>query len=298
MGNVINTNVKALMASNALNKNGRVQQNVMESLSTGKSINRASDNAAGLSIRETMTAQINGLNAAVKNANDSISMLQTADGALNETSTMLQRMREMAVLSVNDTYSTAQKTAMATEFNQLSSEIDRIATQTQWNGMAILNGSGGLYSGVAAGSTGVFAFQVGANNGQVVTLSILNMAITSQVGATSNLTPVGTTLGALSGATIATAAGAATAITSLDSALTVLNSQRSTIGAMVNRLTHAVDNLTNVAQNATDSRSKVEDTDYAAATSELARTQIIAQAATAILAQANQQPQSVLSLLK
>jgi flagellin len=207
---------------------------------------------------------------------------------------MLQRMRELAVLAVNDTYSSTQKTAMATEFNQLSSEIDRIAGQTQWNGMAILNGSGGLYSGNAA-SNGQFTFQVGANNAQTVSVVILNMAIKA---ATVNETPVGTTLGALSGATIATAAGAATAITSLDSALTILNSQRSTIGAMVNRLTHAVDNLTNVAQNATDSRSKVEDTDYAAATSELARTQIIAQAATAILAQANQQPQSVLSLLK
>ena len=294
MGNVINTNVKALMASNALNKNGRVQQDVMESLSTGKSINRASDNAAGLSIRETMTAQINGLNAAVKNANDSISMLQTADGALNETSSMLQRMRELAVLSVNDTYSSTQKTAMATEFNQLSSEIDRIAGQTQWNGMAILNGSGGLYSGAAAASTGQFTFQVGANTAQTISVIITNVAIT----AGTNTTPVASTLGVLSLATIATAAGATTAITSLDSALTILNTQRSTIGAMVNRLTHAVDNLTNVAQNAADSRSKVEDTDYAAATSELARTQIIAQAATAILAQANQQPQSVLSLLK
>ena len=294
MGNVINTNVKALMASNALNKNGRVQQDVMESLSTGKSINRASDNAAGLSIREVMTAQINGLNAAVKNANDSISMLQTADGALNETSSMLQRMRELAVLSVNDTYSSTQKTAMATEYNQLSSEIDRIAGQTQWNGMAILNGSGGLYSGAAAASTGQFTFQVGANTAQTISVIITNVAIT----AGTNTTPVASTLGVLSLATIATAAGATTAITSLDSALTILNNQRSTIGAMVNRLTHAVDNLTNVAQNASDSRSKVEDTDYAAATSELARTQIIAQAATAILAQANQQPQSVLSLLK
>ena len=294
MGNVINTNVKALMASNALNKNGRVQQDVMESLSTGKRINRASDNAAGLSIREVMTAQINGLNAAVKNANDSISMLQTADGALNETSSMLQRMRELAVLSVNDTYSTTQKTAMSTEFNQLSSEIDRIAGQTQWNGMAILNGSGGLYSGAAAASTGQFTFQVGANTAQTISVIITNVAIT----AGTNTTPVASTLGVLSLATIATAAGATTAITSLDSALTILNTTRSTIGAMVNRLTHAVDNLTNVAQNAADSRSKVEDTDYAAATSELARTQIIAQAATAILAQANQQPQSVLSLLK
>ena len=294
MGNVINTNVKALMASNALNKNGRVQQDVMESLSTGKRINRASDNAAGLSIREVMTAQINGLNAAVKNANDSISMLQTADGALNETSSMLQRMRELAVLSVNDTYSSTQKTAMATEFNQLSSEIDRIAGQTQWNGMAILNGSGGLYSGAAAASTGQFTFQVGANTAQTISVIITNVAIT----AGTNTTPVASTLGVLSLATIATAAGATTAVASLDSALTILNTQRSTIGAMVNRLTHAVDNLTNVAQNAADSRSKVEDTDYAAATSELARTQIIAQAATAILAQANQQPQSVLSLLK
>jgi len=299
MGNVINTNVKALMASNALNKNGRVQQDVMESLSTGKSINRASDNAAGLSIRETMTAQINGLNAAVKNANDSISMLQTADGALNETSSMLQRMRELAVLAVNDTYSSTQKTAMATEYNQLSSEIDRIATQTQWNGMAILNGSGGLFSGATANSTGQFTFQVGANTAQTISVAILNMAITSQVGGPGlNWTPAPTTLGGLSGTSVATAAGATIAIDKLDSALTVLNSQRSTIGAMVNRLTHAVDNLTNVAQNASDSRSKVEDTDYAAATSELARTQIIAQAATAILAQANQQPQSVLSLLK
>jgi flagellin len=282
-----------LMASNALNKNGRVQQNVMESLSTGKSINRASDNAAGLSIRETMTSQINGLNAAVKNANDSISMLQTADGALNETSSMLQRMRELAVLSVNDTYSSTQKTAMSTEFNQLSSEIDRISVQTQWNGMAILNGSGGLFSGV--GSSGQFTFQVGANTAQTISVTIGNVAITSAAGTTPAI--VGT-LGGLSGASVATAAGATLAIAALDVALTTLNTQRSTIGAMVNRLTHAVDNLTNVAQNAEDSRSKVEDTDYAAATRELARTQIIAQAATAILAQANQQPQSVLSLLK
>jgi len=288
---VINTNVKALMASNALNQNGRVQQHVMESLSTGKSINRASDNAAGLSIRETMTSQINGLNAAVKNANDSISMLQTADGALTETSSMLQRMRELAVLSVNDTYSSTQKTAMATEFNQLSSEIDRISTQTQWNGMNILTGSGGLFSGV--GSNGQFTFQVGANTTQTVSVTIGNMAI-----ATSLVTGIVGAMGGLSGASVATAAGATLAVASLDTALTTLNTQRSTIGAMVNRLTHAVDNLTNVAANATDSRSKVEDTDYAAATSELARTQIIAQAATAILAQANQQPQSVLSLLK
>jgi flagellin len=278
MGNVINTNVKALMASNALNKNSRVQQNVMESLSTGKSINRASDNAAGLSIRETMTAQINGLGAAIKNANDGVSQLQTADGALNEVSTMFQRMRELAVLSVNDTYSSTQKTAMSTEFIQLSAEITRISAQTQWNGMVLLAGAGG-----GSATTSLFTYQVGANNNQVMTVTISTMALTAF---------------SVNGDSIATAAGAASAILDLDGSISQLNGQRSAIGATINRLTHAVDNLTNVQQNATDSRSKVEDTDYAVATSELARTQIIAQAATAILAQANQQPQSVLSLLK
>jgi len=279
MGNVINTNVKALMASNALNKNGRVQQNVMESLSTGKSINRASDNAAGLSIRETMTAQINGLGAAIKNANDGVSQLQTADGALNEVSSMFQRMRELAVLSVNDTYSSTQKTAMSTEFNQLSAEITRISEQTQWNGMLVLAGNGA----VSATATSTYTFQVGANTAQTVAVTIPVMSI-GQFSVT--------------GGTIATAVGATSAIADLDGSLSELNGYRSTIGATINRLTHAIDNLTNVQQNASDSRSKVEDTDYASATSELARTQIIAQAATAILAQANQQPQSVLSLLK
>jgi flagellin len=279
MGNVINTNVKALMSSNALNKNGRVQQDVMESLSTGKRINRASDDAAGLSIRETMTSQINGLGAAIKNANDAVSQLQTADGALNEVSSMFQRMRELAVLSVNDTYSTTQKTAMNTEFAQLGAEITRISAQTQWNGMSLLAGSGA----VSGTGTSIYTFQVGANTAQTVNVTIPVMSI-GQFSVT--------------GGTIATAVGATSAIADLDGSLSELNGYRSTIGGTINRLTHAIDNLTNVQQNATDSRSKVEDTDYASATSELARTQIIAQAATAILAQANQQPQSVLSLLK
>jgi flagellin len=279
MGNVINTNVKALMASNALNKNGRVQQDVMESLSTGKSINRASDNAAGLSIRETMTSQINGLGAAIKNANDGVSQLQTADGALSEVSSMFQRMRELAVLSVNDTYSSTQKTAMSTEFNQLSAEVTRISEQTQWNGMLVLAGNGA----VSATATSTYTYQVGANTAQTFAVTIPVMSI-GQFSVT--------------GDSIATAVGATSAIADLDGSISELNGYRSTIGGTINRLTHAIDNLTNVQANATDSRSKVEDTDYAAATSELARTQIIAQAATAILAQANQQPQSVLSLLK
>jgi flagellin len=274
----INTNINALAASNALSRNGKAQQVTMQQLSTGKRINRASDDSAGLAIRETMTAQINGLNNAIKNANDGISLLETADGALSQTSSLLQRMRELAVLSVNDTYSSAQKTAMSTEYVALSAQIDQIAANTQFNGTYVLTGSGGI-----AGSSGLFVFQIGGNATQTMTVAIASQTLNTYV---------------LSGTTIATAAAAAANITLIDTAIGTLNTQRSTIGAAVNRLSHALDNLSNVAANATDSRSKIEDTDYAAATSDLARQQIIAQAATAILAQANQQPQYVLSLLK
>jgi flagellin len=278
MSTVINTNVKALVSTSALVKNGRAMANTMESLSTGSRINKASDDAAGLSIRENMTAQIKGLNAAVRNANDAISMLQTADGALNEVADMLQRMRELGTLAQNDTYSTAQRVAMNDEFTQLQSEIDRIADNTQWNNMNLLDGTGGNWGG---GS--LFTFQVGANAGQTISVAIAGMGIAS--------------LG-ISAVSIGTVTDARDAVTALDDAISVLNTRRSVIGSVINRLTHAVDNLTNVSQNATESRSRVTDTDYATATSELARTQIIQQAATAILAQANQQPQMVLSLLK
>ena len=278
MSTVINTNVKALVATSSLVKNGRTMANTMESLSTGSRINKASDDAAGLSIRENMTAQIKGLNAAVRNANDAISMLQTADGALNEVADMLQRMRELGPLAQNDTYSTAQRVAMNDEFVQLQSEIDRIADNTQWNGMNLLDGTGGNWGG---GS--LFTFQVGANAGQTISVAIAGMGIAS--------------LG-ISAVSIGTVTDARDAVTALDGAISVLNTRRSVLGSVINRLTHAVDNLTNVSQNATESRSRVTDTDYATATSELARTQIIQQAATAILAQANQQPQMVLSLLK
>ena len=278
MSTVINTNVKALVATSSLVKNSRAMANTMESLSTGSRINKASDDAAGLSIRENMTAQIKGLNAAVRNANDAISMLQTADGALNEVADMLQRMRELGTLAQNDTYSTAQRVAMNDEFTQLQSEIDRIADNTQWNGMNLLDGTGGNWGG---GS--LFTFQVGANAGQTISVAIAGMGIAS--------------LG-ISMVSIGTVTDARDAVTALDGAISVLNTRRSVLGSVINRLTHAVDNLTNVSQNASESRSRVTDTDYATATSELARTQIIQQAATAILAQANQQPQMVLSLLK
>ena len=275
----INTNINALTAANALSRNGQAQQVTMQQLSTGKRINRASDDAAGLAIRETLTAQITGLNSAIKNANDGISLLQTADGALAETSSLLQRMRELSVLTVNDTYSSAQKTAMSTEFVALASQITQIASNTQFNGMKVLDGNGSP----GATATSVYTFQVGANNAQTMTVTIASQSVDQY---------------SLSGATLATAASAASNITVIDTAIGTLNTQRSTIGAAVNRLTHAVDNLSNVAQNVTESRSKIADTDYAQATSDLARQQIIQQAGTAMLAQANQMPNMVLALLK
>jgi len=280
MSTVINTNIKSLMAANALTVNGRDMRNTMQSLSTGSRINGAADDAAGLSIRENMTAQIRGLKAAVRNANDAISMLQTADGAMEEQSVMMQRMRELGVLAQNDTYSSAQRTAMDDEFLALKTEIDRIGDDTQWNNFDLLNATGGNMGGAST-----FSFQVGANSGQTIEVTITDQ---STAGA----------LSAIASSTVASAASAASAVSALDTAIAALASNRSVIGASINRLTHAADNAANIAQNVTESRSRVTDTDYAVATSELARTQIIQQAATAILAQANQQPQSVLSLLK
>ena len=279
---VINTNIRALASTNVIAANERAMQKTMQSLSTGSSINKASDNAAGLSVRENMTAQINGLNAAVRNANDAINMLQTADGSLNEVSDMMQRMRELGTLAQNDTYSTAQKKSMDDEYQALKSEVTRISSNTQWNKMGILTGSGGEVGGASN-----FSFQIGANAGQTIAVVIKNQDVVS-----------GAQFSGLSGTVLTTGGASSTAVGALDDALSTLNANRSAIGAGINRLEHAISNLTNVAQNATDSRSRVTDTDYSKATSDLAKQQIIAQAATAILAQANQQPQSVLSLLK
>jgi len=279
---VINTNVNALISRNAATVNNRALSAAMQQLSTGRRINSAKDDAAGLAVSEIMTAQIRGLNMGVRNANDGISLLQTAEGAMIEQTNMLQRMRELAVQGSNDTITNTQKGYLNTEFTQLRSEIDRIASQTKWNGQAILTAGTGL--GNATGGT--YSFMVSSNS-SYVQVTVANMASTS-----------GATLSAVSVSAVSTAANAVTAIDSIDTALQAIASQRATIGAGINRLTYAVDNLTNVSQNLSESRSRILDTDYAAASSELARTQIIQQASTAMLAQANQQPQSVLALLK
>jgi flagellin len=272
---VINTNVKSLIAQQSLTVNNRGLSKTMEQLSTGKRINSAADDAAGLAISNKMTAQVRGLNQAVRNANDAISMIQTAEGALNEVTNMMQRMRELAVQSVNGTNSTADRASLDAEYDQLSAEITRISDKTTWNGMAIGGANAGGYS-----------FQVGPSGSDTVTVSFVDIVVT------------GSTVASAAAIGVADVSAATSAITNLDNAISTIDAYRSTLGAMVNRLTYAADNLTNVSTNTAASRSRILDTDYAAATTELARTQIIQQAATAMLAQANQSPSSVLSLLQ
>ena len=424
---VINTNVNSLVSQAALKKNDRQLSAAMEQLSTGRRINSAKDDAAGLAVTSRMSAQISGLNQAVRNANDGISMLQTAEGATIEMSNMLQRMRELAVQSNNDTNTATDRQYLDLEYQQLMKEIARIGSSAEWNGMKILSntdvGVAGTNGDVGTGARNV-TFQVGANANQTINVGLkdfsfnvgdaateskgtfnfsaaadltgaktfavtitdsstspptartfsasidtavaaaaptssevddiataLRDVITSTVGyqnvsvtysgtvmtitdsdgrTLSDITitddagdPVANTnIAAITNGTLASGAqdpdatavfagnarlndtdittvdGANTAIGRLDNAIDAINKERATLGAVMNRLTYAADGLAKTSTNTSASRSRILDTDYAAATAELARTQIIQQAATAMLAQANQSSQTVLNLLK
>ena len=280
---VINTNVNSLNAQNALSVNRRIMTSTMDQLSTGRRVTSSKDDAAGVAVINTMTSQIRGLNQAVRNANDGISLLQTADGAMIEQTNMLQRMRELAVQSATDTVTTSQKGYLDVEYQKLLSEIDRIGGMTQWNDTKILDGA----TAPASGTAGTYVFHVGAQDAQTITVKFK--------GAISTAGGIFVDTG---GTDIKTDVKANTAITKIDLSFTELNKARAEIGATINRLTYAADNLSNVSTNTAGSRSRIQDTDYAVAAAELARTQIIQQAGTAMLAQANQAPQSVLALLK
>ena len=298
---VINTNTAATITANALSKNERAMSQTMERLSTGQRINSAADDSAGLAISSRMTSQINGLNMAVRNANDAISMIQTADGAMIEVSSMLQRMRELTVQAATGTLSSTDLTALNTEFQQLDDQIDLIATSTEWNGTKILDGSLGSVS-----------FQVGANASQTISITLADLntdngateasqaAVAVQdlfSGLDNDVAASGTAATDLDGLVI-TGSDHANTLAYLDRAIARVDVQRATMGATINRLEYAADNLAKVSQNTSASRSRILDADYAAETTELARTQIIQQAGTAMLSQANQQAQSVLALLK
>ena len=276
---VINTNTSAAYAQNAMKTNARFMSKAMEQLSTGSRVNSAGDDAAGLAIGQNMTSQIRGLNMAIRNVNDGINMMQTSEGAMVEQSNMLQRMRELAIQAMNGTYSNVQRGYLDKEFQELTSQIDQIASDTMWNDQAVLKGS--------AGAAVTFEFQAGQDADQTISVTIGAMTA-------SGLKLVSGT------ATVSIGSGdsAADALDVISSALETINEQRAAIGAGINRMQYTVDNLANIASNQTQSRSTILDTDYAIATTQLAKTQIIQQASTAMLAQANQQAQAVMALLK
>jgi flagellin len=380
----INTNMSANIAANSMVRNERTMTSTMERLSTGLRINSAKDDAAGLAISSKMTSQIRGLDQAVRNANDAISMIQVAEGAMKEVTNMFQRMRELAVQAISDSNTNADRSALNNEYKQLSAEVARIAENTQWNGTNILDGArtnsvfqigananqtisvdfGDLSTNNITASTSATASTTAAAT-QTITLSaaleaddVLSYKVTDTAGNTSYATitgPItasttgvadvetkatdaaGASTGALTDNAVSASDGtskqitiakgtndimisdvqvtrgthapvAATDITSrdfaaqalgvLDTAIEGVNSTRATLGASMSRLEYAADNLQNVSQNSSAARSRVLDADYASETTELARTQIIQQASTAMLSQANQAQQSVLSLLK
>ena len=386
----INTNMSANIAASAMTRNERSMGSTMERLSTGIRINSAKDDAAGLAISSKMTSQIRGLNQAVRNSNDAISMIQVAEGAMKEVTNMFQRMRELAVQSISDSNTSADRTALNNEYKQLSDEVKRISENTQWNGTNILDGArtsttfqiganadqtiavnfGDLGNNSVSAATGtvndtagsasadstttisftgalakddVITFKTDNDNYVSVTLTAadatkLNFAsgtaaadaslagavagtLTSTTGAitmaivdgnltltsdtqavnqlaVSNIEVSRGTQAPVGGTDITSSALATKALGVLDTALEGVNSTRAGLGASMSRLEYASDNLQNVSQNTASARSRVMDADYAAETTELARTQIIQQAATAMLSQANQSQQAVLSLLR
>ncbi|MEM5509748.1 flagellin [Pseudoalteromonas sp. AS71] len=272
MALTVNSNIASINSQRNLANSTNDLSTSFERLSSGLRVNSAKDDAAGLQIGSRLTTQVNGLNQAARNANDGISISQTAEGALDETTSMLQRMRVLSIQSANGSNSDDDRAALQKEFVQLQEEIDRIAVTTTFGGVNVLNGT---YSA---------EFQVGADANQTISVSIA-----TSMGATG--------LGVITD-TISTAAGAQTAIDSIDDALKIVNDVRADLGAKQNRFSSTIRNLSNVAENVSASRSRIMDADFAAESASLARNQVLQQASSTILAQANQQPQIALSLLQ
>ncbi|MCJ8317673.1 flagellin domain-containing protein [Idiomarina sp.] len=271
MGLYVNTNVSSLNAQRQLMNSGNGLDTAFERLSSGFRINSAADDAAGLQISSRMTSQIKGLDQAVRNANDGISVAQTAEGALQETTNSLQRIRQLAIQSQNGVNSDEDRLALQKEVDALVSEVSRVASTTEFAGKTLLNGSFDE------------SFLVGANANQNI-----DITISKDFGATA------LSLAALS---VSTASGASAAIATIDAALSTVNGQRADLGAIQNRFQSTIRNLSNISENVSGARSRIRDTDFAAETANLTKFQIQQQASTTILAQANQRPQAALSLL-
>jgi flagellin len=271
---VINSNTAALRAQNGTRLANQMLNTAMARLSSGNRINSASDDAAGLAISNSMTSQINGMNQAISNANDGVSMAQTADGSLSEVTNMLQRVRELAVQSASGTYSDDDRANMQAEVSLLTQQISSTLTNSDFNGVNLFDGSAG-------GGTGTVSIQVGADAGPGNTIDMDFSAITDTTATTS----------------VATVADANIAMTTVDAQLKVVDTARAKLGAAESRMNSVVNSLTDNVTNLTDAKSRISDTDFSAETTNLAKAQILSQAATAMLAQANQTPQGVLKLL-
>ncbi len=268
----IGTNVAAIRSQNGINKATMGLNTAMERLSSGKRINSAKDDAAGLAIASRMTSQVRGLNAAMRNANDGISLAQTAEGAMGEVGNMLQRIRELAVQAANGTNSASDRTAIQAEVTQLLAQTNDIANKTTFNGTKLVDGTATALN-----------IQTGINSGDTVTLAISSLK-TTDLGITA--------------IDLSTVAGASAALALVDTAIDTVNTGRAGLGAAQNRFEATVSNLTSTVTNLTEARSRVEDADFSAETTQLAKSQILNQAATAMLAQANQSQQGVLSLIR
>jgi flagellin len=272
----INTNVAALNAHRQLTMNDDALSKSLQRLSSGLRINGAADDAAGLAISQKMEGQTRGLDQASRNAQDGVSLLQTAEGALSTTQSVLQRMRQLAVQAANDTLTTADRSNISTEMGQLSSELDRIANATDFNTKKLLDGSQ---------STGGLTFQIGANAGQTINVTIATATSTALTLQTGNID-------------VSSSGSASTTITNIDSALTVISTQRASLGATMNRLQNTIQNLGIQSENISAANSRIRDLDMAREVVNMSKAQILSQSATAMLGQANSSSQGVLGLLR
>ena len=276
---IINHNMNAMNAHRNMGVNNNNAAKAMEKLSSGLRINRAGDDAAGLAISEKMRGQIRGLDQASRNAQDGISLIQTAEGALNETTNILQRMRELSVQAANDTNATTDRQAIKTELVALQDEISRIADTTKFNGKNLIN---------ASASKASLNIQVGANSGEMITIQLENMRATA----------VGVTTALVSNVGSGSATDANKLTTAIDTALVNVSTQRAKFGAIQNRLEHTIKNVDNTSENLQSAESRVRDVDMAKEMMNYSKNNILNQAAQSMLAQANQQPQNVLNLLR
>jgi flagellin len=280
----INHNISSMIGQGALSSQQASLQKSLEKLSTGMRINRASDDAAGLSVSESLRAKVRGMERAKSNAADGIALLQIAEGATGEVNNILQRLRELAIQSSTDTMTTTERGYINKEFGQLMSEITRISSSASYNGMTLLDGAAGSF-GTSGGAASVLHIGSGSS-ASVDRISVTIMSVTlGALGMSATTTSVSTSSAALA------------ALSSIDTAIKSVNTMRSDVGAYVNRLEFAISNLSNQIYNTQDAESRIRDVDFAKETTEFTRSQILVQSATSMLAQSNQVPQGVLSLL-